>query len=257
MTCKTLEIRSCEAGFVFTFDVSGFGFGLMYLPAIVMVGFYFEKRRALATGVAVCGSGIGGFIFPPMSRYLVSEYSWQGATLIIAGICLNGVAIGLLFYPLIPKTIEPEHEGPMQVLLTSQTDDVTNSPNNDLCALSLQNLSNCSAEPPDVVLSSVDNLYLRMRHNKLSSAKNGSHFENSVNNPLNRKDIFYSGSIQNLPLHTAKAPPGVKDMKPEEQEDEEKSGCVSGLKQTMDISLLGDPVFLIYGISCFLCMYGT
>ena len=31
---------------------------------------------------------------------------------------------------------------------------------------------------------------------------------------------------------------------------------LAGIKKTMDISLLADPVFLIYGISCFLCMAG-
>ena len=30
--------------------LGGFGLGLIYLPAIVCVGFYFESRRALATG---------------------------------------------------------------------------------------------------------------------------------------------------------------------------------------------------------------
>ena len=35
----------------------GLGFGLIYLPAIVSVSMYFEKRRAFATGIAVCGSG--------------------------------------------------------------------------------------------------------------------------------------------------------------------------------------------------------
>ena len=72
----------------------------MYLPAIVMVGFYFDKRRALATGIAVCGSGIGGFIFAPLCEFLISTYGWKGATWIIAGICLNGVVTGCLFRPL-------------------------------------------------------------------------------------------------------------------------------------------------------------
>ena len=30
--------------------MGGLGLGLIYLPAIVSVGFYFERRRALATG---------------------------------------------------------------------------------------------------------------------------------------------------------------------------------------------------------------
>ena len=37
--------------------LTGLGFGLIYLPAIVSVSMYFEKRRAFATGIAVCGSG--------------------------------------------------------------------------------------------------------------------------------------------------------------------------------------------------------
>nr|CAH7728722.1 unnamed protein product [Callosobruchus chinensis] len=38
---------------------TGTGFGLIYLPAIVSVTAYFEKKRSLATGIAVCGSGFG------------------------------------------------------------------------------------------------------------------------------------------------------------------------------------------------------
>ena len=41
----------------------GVGFGLVFLPAIVIVGQYFAEKRALATGIAVCGSGIGTAIF--------------------------------------------------------------------------------------------------------------------------------------------------------------------------------------------------
>ena len=46
----------------------GIGLGMIYLPAIVSVTYYFEKKRAFATGLAVCGSGIGTFIFAPLLR---------------------------------------------------------------------------------------------------------------------------------------------------------------------------------------------
>jgi hypothetical protein len=32
---------------------------MIYLPSMVIVSYYFQRRRALATGLAVCGSGIG------------------------------------------------------------------------------------------------------------------------------------------------------------------------------------------------------
>ena len=79
---------------------TGLGFGLMYLPSIVIVGYYFNQRRALATGLAVCGSGIGTFIFAPLSRFLLTQYGWKGANLIIAAIILNGIALGAIFRPL-------------------------------------------------------------------------------------------------------------------------------------------------------------
>jgi MFS family permease len=62
--------------------VPGIGFGMMYLPSIVMVGYYFDKKRAMATGIAVCGSGIGTFIFAPLASYLVREYTWKVSSIV-------------------------------------------------------------------------------------------------------------------------------------------------------------------------------
>jgi len=77
----------------------GFGFGLIYLPAIVSVTCYFEKKRSLATGIAVCGSGLGTFVFAPLIEHLIVEYGWRGAILIIAGLVLNCAILGALFRP--------------------------------------------------------------------------------------------------------------------------------------------------------------
>ncbi|XP_046341093.1 monocarboxylate transporter 14-like [Haliotis rufescens] len=80
--------------------IGGFGFGMMYLPAIVSVGFYFEKKRAIATGIGVCGSGVGMFIFAPFSRYLLDTLEWKSALLILSGIVFNGMVCGMLMRPL-------------------------------------------------------------------------------------------------------------------------------------------------------------
>lgn len=82
--------------------IPGFGFGMMYLPSIVSVGYYFEKKRAIATGIAVCGSGVGTFIIAPFSKYLLDEYAWQNTVMILAAIILNGVVCGALMRPLEP-----------------------------------------------------------------------------------------------------------------------------------------------------------
>ncbi|GFU21503.1 monocarboxylate transporter 14 [Nephila pilipes] len=86
----------------------GIGFGFIYLPAVVTVGFYFDRRRAFATGLAVCGSGVGTFIMAPLVQYLLVTFDWRGTMLILAGIVLNCAFFGALFRPLqtpVPKKI--------------------------------------------------------------------------------------------------------------------------------------------------------
>jgi MFS family permease len=82
---------------IFTFGiVSGFGLALCYVTAVVIGAYYFEKRRSLATGLSVCGSGIGTFLFAPLTTFLVTEYGWRGTTLILAGLFLNMAVCGAL-----------------------------------------------------------------------------------------------------------------------------------------------------------------
>ncbi|CAD5113872.1 DgyrCDS3036 [Dimorphilus gyrociliatus] len=90
--------------------VSGIGLGLMYLPAIVSVTFYFEKKRSFATGLAVCGSGVGTFAIAPLTEVLLQEYGWRGAILLQAGLILNCCICGALFRPLEEEKIEEEEE---------------------------------------------------------------------------------------------------------------------------------------------------
>jgi hypothetical protein len=54
----------------------------------------------------VCGSGIGAFVFAPLSNFLLAYYGgWRSAYWIIAGIVLNLVVLGALFRPLQARTI--------------------------------------------------------------------------------------------------------------------------------------------------------
>lgn len=86
--------------------LGGIGCGLMYLPAVVCVGYYFESKRSLATGIAVCGSGVGTFAFAPIASILVSNYGWKVTNLTIGAIALFCVVFGALMKPLTYKTKE-------------------------------------------------------------------------------------------------------------------------------------------------------
>jgi MFS family permease len=80
--------------------LGGFGLGLIYLPAIICVGFYFESRRALATGISVCGSGVGTFLFAPIANHLISVSTWQTSNLIFGAVCLLCILCGATMRPL-------------------------------------------------------------------------------------------------------------------------------------------------------------
>ena len=76
------------------------GFGLIYLPAIVSVSMYFEKKRAFATGIAVCGSGLGTFLMAPLVHELIDRHGWENAIVITGAIVLLCVLLGALLRPI-------------------------------------------------------------------------------------------------------------------------------------------------------------
>ncbi|XP_057600731.1 monocarboxylate transporter 14 isoform X4 [Hippopotamus amphibius kiboko] len=86
-----------------TFGVAaGFGSGMAYLPAVVMVGRYFQKRRALAQGLSTTGTGFGTFLMTVLLKYLCAEYGWRNAMFIQGAVSLNLCVCGALMRPLAP-----------------------------------------------------------------------------------------------------------------------------------------------------------
>lgn len=92
--------------------IGGIGFCMIYIPAVLTVGYYFERWRALATGIAMCGSGVGTFIFAPLTSVLIQNIGWRGTLVVQAGIILSCILLGALFRPLKPiqVTIDDEDE---------------------------------------------------------------------------------------------------------------------------------------------------
>nr|QHN70702.1 karmoisin-like [Limenitis arthemis astyanax] len=95
--------------------MGGIGFCMIYMPAVLTVGFYFERWRALATGLALCGSGVGTIIISQLTNHLVKELGWRHTLLVHAGIVLLCIVFGSMFRPI----------KPVRVTLADQTEEDT------------------------------------------------------------------------------------------------------------------------------------
>ena len=82
----------------------------MYLPAIVTVTSWFDKRRALAVAIAVSGSGVGTFMFNPFITFLVEKVGLQKCYAVLAGIAMTGAFFGALLKPSPNQSCEPVKE---------------------------------------------------------------------------------------------------------------------------------------------------
>lgn len=101
--------------------LGGIGMGLIYLPSILIVGYCFEKKRAIATGkiiqqfcfgqqivehsatgIVTAGTGIGSITFGPLSLFLFNQLGWQTGLQTLAAILLTCAFCCLLMVPIKP-----------------------------------------------------------------------------------------------------------------------------------------------------------
>ena len=75
----------------------GGGVGLAYVPAVGAVQKWFDRRRGLASGIAVSGIGVGALLVPPLAAVVIAELDWRPTLLLIgAVVAIAGEAGGLL-----------------------------------------------------------------------------------------------------------------------------------------------------------------
>ena len=81
----------------------------MYLPAVVIVTQYFDKRRAFASCIASCGAGLGPFAYAPIIHLLDDIYGWEFTLLLLGILVLVAVPLGMLYKPI--EDHEYDHSG--------------------------------------------------------------------------------------------------------------------------------------------------
>ena len=79
----------------------GIGVGCIYVPAIGAVQPWFVRRRALASGLASSGIGVGTVLLPLLSVALIELWGWRRAFEILGwSVLVLGVIAGILQVPL-------------------------------------------------------------------------------------------------------------------------------------------------------------
>ncbi|CAF0841835.1 unnamed protein product [Adineta ricciae] len=80
--------------------VCGTGLSFVYVPAVVIVAHYFDENRAIATAIAVGGTGLGNAVVAQFIHIINDYYSdWRETTLLLSGVLFTIVGFGALFRP--------------------------------------------------------------------------------------------------------------------------------------------------------------
>lgn len=81
----------------------GFGSSCLFVSCYVIISQYFEKKRALATGIVASGTGVGVFAVAPICQSLLDAYDWRKTYQITAGIFSVVCILCLTFVPPMKK----------------------------------------------------------------------------------------------------------------------------------------------------------
>uniref|UniRef100_W8AKZ3 Monocarboxylate transporter 14 n=1 Tax=Ceratitis capitata TaxID=7213 RepID=W8AKZ3_CERCA len=125
--CNSVEMLMLTFGVI-----SGLGLGIGYVTAVVSIAFWFDKKRTFATGIGASGTGIGTFLYAPLTQWLIDTYGWRGATLILAGTMLNTCVCGALMRD--PDWLIEENR------LESRSQSVTTFSNSSVCLEEIKKL---------------------------------------------------------------------------------------------------------------------
>lgn len=291
--------------------LAGLGGGASYASSVIIVGYYFDKYRALATSVAVCGSGVGTMLLSRCLALALHRIGWEQTLRLQAGLVLIACALSSLYRPVRP-TLVALHDGvalPVvgnsggagfgggrdadtdSTFMRSQIvglDNVhvssKNLQRNASYAMSTDTFSRYFREPTGGQRLSVS--YKQRPRGKCTRwlcspsrccrDQHPHHRDSDIlrTNVLDRQDLFYTGSLAQLPTAAAAAaaspiPSGpsqldivIASMKPQALKDGRlpksaaseshcSSACCQVIGRLIDVSLFGSVTYIVILASLF------
>ena len=86
-------------GFLSFYGIAtGIGSSFLYVPANTCSGYFFQKRKSLAFGIASAGANLG-LGLAMVYGAIIGSFQVQGIFVFNAGLCLSLIPLFLLFYP--------------------------------------------------------------------------------------------------------------------------------------------------------------
>lgn len=79
--------------------IGGISTGCTYIASLIIIAEWFDKKRGIATGITMAGSGLGSFVFPPVVARLIDAFGWRVAMSVCACIIVLCVFFGAMLKP--------------------------------------------------------------------------------------------------------------------------------------------------------------
>ena len=227
------------------------------------VGYYFDKRRSFAIGIAVCGTGVGTFILSPLNRKLTSMYGWEGAFLIKAAFVLNGCVCGAVMRPV---PIEPsellKQEKRLQKSRAALKLDRTQttqekSENQNFLAVADTTQTNTHSkrslyvsEPNNIDKNSssftkIGKSLEHIENGNMSSSRKQVSSIKTINLSINM--LAQCKSLQHIPIEAAETA---------DESSKQPNSFFQKLNKIIDLSIFMDFIFVFFGVSNFFTSLG-
>lgn len=267
--------------------IGGVGFGLMYLPSIVIISQYFSIKRSMATGIAVAGSGIGTTIFSIANPFVMDVLgdNWRFFVVFLAFVSFTVILNSFAFKP-----VKPSEEQVQKVAEIVEDYEKTRKQSGTLTVVPQtlgSSLPHLNAARPFLSTIELNNMQKNLTVTNGYSQKNLQEVARDsvrdINRPLSKMDVFYTGSSNSLAARSRSntmsklnrpEPGSVQDMYqsnvllskidlPSETAGSDipigwKHTLLSTFRGLLDPSLLYSPSFIILSLSGMLtlsCFY--
>lgn len=70
------------------YALAAIGLSTATIPVMATIARWWIKKRGLVTGIVQAGAGIGGFVFSPLTGWLILEHGWRSAYVVLGIIAL-------------------------------------------------------------------------------------------------------------------------------------------------------------------------